>query len=101
MPSGMTRRETLAWLVSGAAMTVLAACAPTAPDPTRSAPTGQPTSAVPGPQATGQSSAAPTGGQPKPGGTLRLGMTSDLSSLEAHLLSRDQYDSVWNVWDRF
>jgi peptide/nickel transport system substrate-binding protein len=82
--AGITRRSALGWLVSAAGVSVLAACAPTAP------------AVAPGPQ-----SASPAaGGQPKPGGTLRLGMTSDLSSLEAHLLSRDQYDSVWNVWDR-
>jgi peptide/nickel transport system substrate-binding protein len=84
MSNGVSRRRALRWLASGAGLTVLAACAPT----------------TPGGAATRQPAAAPVSGQPKPGGTLRLGMTSDLSSLEGHLLSRDQYDSLWNVWDR-
>jgi peptide/nickel transport system substrate-binding protein len=36
----------------------------------------------------------------KPGGTLRLGLPDDLSGLDGHVLSRDHYDSIWNVWDR-
>jgi peptide/nickel transport system substrate-binding protein len=70
-------------LAAGAGLSVAAACAPAAPSAVSSTP-----------------AASTASGGPKPGGVLRLGMTSDLSSLEGHLLSRDQYDSIWNVWDR-
>jgi peptide/nickel transport system substrate-binding protein len=81
----ITRRRVLGLLVSGAGMALLAACgsvaAPTA-STTPVSPTTAPTAAaavggvvVPDPQATGQ---------PKSGGTLRMGIVGDLPSLDGN-----------------
>jgi ABC-type transport system substrate-binding protein len=38
--------------------------------------------------------------QPRSGGTLRLGMPIDHSSLEPHILTTGHFDTIWHVWDR-
>ena len=80
----LTRRQALELILASASAT-LAACAPTGPTQTSSS------------SATIVTTAAST---PQPGGTLRLGLPDDLSGLDGHVLSRDNYDSIWNVWDR-
>ena len=89
----LTRRRALRWLAGGAGMTLLAACGPAtpgAPAISTSAPSG--------------SQAAPantqTAGQPKTGGTLRMGMVGDLTQIEGQLIVPGALDTLWQVYDR-
>ncbi len=43
---------------------------------------------------------APQSGQPKPGGTLRIGMVGDIPTLDGHNPSAASIDTVWGVYDR-
>lgn len=90
---GVTRRSALRLLLTGAGATLLAACAPIGP---ASPPAGT----------LGTSAAAPAGtsvgqvsGQPRSGGTLRLGMAGDLTSLDGHLIIPGGFDTIWTVYD--
>jgi peptide/nickel transport system substrate-binding protein len=38
--------------------------------------------------------------QPKSGGTLRLGMVGDVSTLDGHNTTPNQFDTTWSVFDR-
>ena len=40
------------------------------------------------------------GGQPKSGGTLRLGMVGDVSTVDGHNTTPNQFDTTWSVFDR-
>jgi len=42
----------------------------------------------------------PAASQPKSGGTLRLGMTGDISTLDGHNTTPNQFDTSWSVFDR-
>ncbi len=42
----------------------------------------------------------PAAGAPKSGGTLRLGMVGDITTLDAHNTLPNQYDTSWQVFDR-
>jgi peptide/nickel transport system substrate-binding protein len=102
MTSGrLTRRNALRVIFTVAGGSLLAACAPaapTAPAPTVTPP--QPTSppsATVGVAATPQPAAA---AQPKSGGTLRLGMVGDVSTLDGHNTTPNQFDTTWSVFDR-
>ncbi|HLZ26817.1 MAG TPA: ABC transporter substrate-binding protein [Chloroflexota bacterium] len=83
--TNITRRGALRWLAAGAGVSLLAACGPAAPT------TGAPTTAPAG---------APATGQPKPGGTLRMGMVGDLTQLEGQLIIPGALDTLWQVYDR-
>ncbi|MCA1644656.1 MAG: ABC transporter substrate-binding protein [Chloroflexi bacterium] len=92
----ITRRRALRWLAAGAGMSLLAACGPSAPA-APATPLGGGTST--GAPTTAQ--AAATGsGQPKPGGTLRMGMVGDLTQLEGQLIIPGALDTLWQVYDR-
>jgi peptide/nickel transport system substrate-binding protein len=54
---------------------------------------GEPTSAT-------AATATPDSSQPKTGGTLRLALPTDLATLDPHFINRDNYDSIWHVWNR-
>jgi peptide/nickel transport system substrate-binding protein len=50
-----------------------------------------------------QVAAQPTsqnGAQPKSGATLRLGMVGDVSTLDGHNTTPNQFDTTWSVFDR-
>ncbi len=51
-------------------------------------------------QATPAATPQPAVGQPKSGGTLRLGMSGDVSTLDGHNTTPNQYDTTWSVFDR-
>ena len=110
----ITRRNALRGLTGGAVLALLAACTPTAPGaPAASAPT----SAVAPPPATLTPAAAPTiaiaatqpstpapaptqSGAPNHGGTLRLGVPTDITGLDGHLIAAPATDTLWQVFDR-
>ena len=124
----MNRRVALQYLLSGTAMALLAACtsAPAAPAPATSAPTAPPKptappaaptspptptaagatsstsapTALPQPAAATVQPAAQAGAQPKTGGTLRLGMVGDVSTLDGHNTTPNQFDTTWSVFNR-
>jgi peptide/nickel transport system substrate-binding protein len=72
-------------------MGLLAACGPTTP-------------ATPAPTTAGSAQTAPaattTSGQPKTGGTLRMGMVGDLTQLEGQLIIPGALDTLWQIYDR-
>jgi peptide/nickel transport system substrate-binding protein len=78
--SGLDRRALVQLLGAGAGLAVLAACG--------------------GEESTNAPAPAAAVGQPKPGGTLRFGMLSDLTSLEPHVFITDHTDTIWQVWER-
>src|SRR5579859_96801 len=96
----LTRRRTLQLLVSGAGLGLLVACGPAEPVPNATtAPGPAPTSAaqpatavVTGPTASGT--------QPKSGGTLRFGLSGDLTTLDPHVIIPGGFDTLWQVYDR-
>src|SRR5690242_1303242 len=99
----MTRRGTLRLLILGAGLGMLEACGPTAPSSTATsaaAPTPangpKPTSVVAAPAG----SAATPAAQPKTGGTLRFGLSGDLTSLDPHVIVPGGFDTLWQVYDR-
>src|SRR5215207_6322588 len=101
----LNRRAALQLLLSGTGVALLSACtsaqAPAAPTvaPTAAPKPTQPpvqVAATPTPAAKPQTSAA----QPKSGGTLRLGMVGDVSTLDGHNTTPNQFDTTWSVFDR-
>lgn len=97
---GITRRGALRLLISSAGLGLLVACGRAAPAST------PPPATVPAPttatQPTGEVGAAPTrtAVQPKPGGTLRFGLSGDLTTLDPHVIIPGGFDTLWQVYDR-
>ncbi|MBV9133159.1 MAG: ABC transporter substrate-binding protein [Chloroflexi bacterium] len=101
----MDRRLALRFLVGGGSAMLLAACtsAPVAPTAAPANPTSAPQpAATVGAAAQPADTAKPTGAQaqPKSGGTLRLGMVGDVSTLDGHNTTPNQFDTTWSVFDR-
>ncbi|MBV9325293.1 MAG: ABC transporter substrate-binding protein [Chloroflexi bacterium] len=85
-PKRVRRRAALRMMAHGAAMVALAACGtsvPSSPAVSVASPTA---AAPPGSAATG-TSATPAAAPRKTGGTLRIGVPADISSLDAHTSS--------------
>ncbi len=125
----VSRRTVLAWAVGAAGVSLVAACgAPAAPVLTPAPPAAPttaaavPTSAAPAPTAA-PAAAAPvpttaptvpatavvaatpnptvaTTVTPKTGGTLIWGIGSDIASLDGHLLTSTNYETVFRAYDR-
>ncbi|MBV9895745.1 MAG: ABC transporter substrate-binding protein [Chloroflexi bacterium] len=101
----MDRRLALRFLVGGGSAMLLAACtsAPVAPTAAPANPTSAPQpAATVGAAAQPAATAKPTAtqAQPKSGGTLRLGMVGDVSTLDGHNTTPNQFDTTWSVFDR-
>ena len=101
----MDRRLALRFLVGGGSAMLLAACtsAPVAPTAAPANPTSAPQpAATVGAAAQPADTAKPTGAQaqPKSAGTLRLGMVGDVSTLDGHNTTPNQFDTTWSVFDR-
>jgi peptide/nickel transport system substrate-binding protein len=98
MPSlSVTRRQALAILCSGAGALVVAACGSAIPASTST------NTAVPGAASQGAGTApvaTPPSAQPKTGGSLRLGRTDDLSTLEPHALAPGPRAMLFMIFDR-
>jgi len=124
----LNRRRAITLLLSGAGVSVLAACgvgtapsqpaptaapaAPAAPTPTAAAaakpaattaPASAPTAAAAQPTvAVSAPTPAPAagGGQPKSGGTLRVGVPTDIVTLDPVVRGGAPYESTWLTFDR-
>jgi peptide/nickel transport system substrate-binding protein len=99
-PVTISRRAALRLVWSGAGLALLSACTPPAP---AAPPAVAPTVPSGPPAATVKSTTAPpatTVPQPKAGGTLRLGMVGDISTLDGHNTTPNQFDTTWSVFDR-
>ena len=102
----MTRRGTLRLLILGTGLGMLEACGPIAPSSTATTATtaAAPTlSSVPKPTSVAAApvgSAATPAAQPKTGGTLRFGLSGDLTSLDPHVIVPGGFDTLWQVYDR-
>jgi peptide/nickel transport system substrate-binding protein len=95
-----TRRSALRLLVSGAGLGLLVACGPSAPaSSATSAPAQAPTSAAQPATAVGTTTTS-AGTQPKAGGSLRFGLSGDLTSLDPHVIVPGGFDTLWQVYDR-
>ncbi|HEX8968866.1 MAG TPA: ABC transporter substrate-binding protein [Chloroflexota bacterium] len=82
-PHAMSRRAALALVLTGAGAAAIAACTP-APQ------------AAPPPAA----SEAPTTDQPRPGGTLRMGLPAEPANVDGHTRTPGAAESVWLAFDR-
>ncbi len=109
MPNTYRRRKALGLILKGAGVTLLAACAPAQTTPTPVSPAATPPPQTPALQVTAATSVTPpslaaaatnVGRQPKAGGTLRLGVPSDIGSLDGYLATVISFDTTWLVWDR-
>lgn len=126
----LSRRRALRLLISGAGLSILAACAPAPaptsaptkptepPKPAAPAPTSAPTSppaaqakpteptkpAAPAPTLPTSGQAVPVAkptAQPKTGGTLRIAIPADIAYLDGHYRPTPAgYESLWNAFDR-
>src|SRR5918911_1597103 len=90
-----TRRRVLAVSLGSAALGLVAACGPIAPANPQSAPAP----AGGGPNVSVNQPGAPAG-QPKRGGTLRIGRSNEPSNLDPHLISPYALHSTWMALDR-
>jgi peptide/nickel transport system substrate-binding protein len=68
--------------------------------PSTGAPPPTPASAGAAAQPTAVSALSAATAQPKSGGTLHLGMIQDVTTLDAHNSTPNQYDTTWSVFDR-
>src|SRR5690348_5602919 len=93
----LNRRHVLKLGLGTAALRVVAACAPIAPPnaPARSTP-----SSVNGGASTTPNAPPTPAGQPKRGGTLRIGRSNEPSNLDPHLISPYGLHSTWMAVDR-
>ena len=89
-------RRTILKLLGGAAVGLLAACAPIGPS---SPGAGSTTGAVPASGTATQSAAQPAAEQPRPGGTLRIGLTSEPANLDPHLVGGTSVATSWLAFD--
>lgn len=103
MPSHLSRRTVLHLLGGGVGLSLLAACAPTAPSssaPTSAAAPSKPTVSSGNTPAAAVSTPASVGAQPpKAGGSLHIGMNGELTSLDGHRLSPQNSQTVFAVFD--
>ncbi len=98
MPVLVKRRHVLKLGLGTAALGVVAACAPIAP---ANAPRTSTPAQASGSAASSTANAAPTpSGQPKRGGTLRIGRSNEPSNLDPHLISPYGLHSTWMAVDR-
>ncbi|MBI2756568.1 MAG: ABC transporter substrate-binding protein [Chloroflexi bacterium] len=100
----LDRRAALRLAFGASTASLLAACAPIAP----AAPTAQPPAKPAGSTATTTTGAspvsaapsAPAAAQPRSGGTLRVGIGADLTTLDAHFVGNSWFDTTWQAYDR-
>src|SRR5262245_36182689 len=99
MHTGVSRRHALRLVASGAGLALLAACSPAGqPAPASTVPPAPPQSSGATPVAT--TPAAKPAAQPTRGGTLRLGIVGDLSTLDPNFPTPVAYSSLWQAFDR-
>ncbi len=102
MENGLTRRVVLRLLGLGAAAGVLSACGPSAPSassPTSApAPAATPSGATVSVSQPTSAPAASASGQPKRGGSLRVGQIGDAARLDGQLVTT--VDATWMPFDR-
>src|SRR5499427_8476225 len=94
----MDRRTALRLVVSGASTALLAACSASPATPTVAP--ANPTASQPAVTVEPKPQPTTTQAQPKSGGTLRLGMVGDVSTLDGHNTTPNQFDTTWSVFDR-
>ncbi len=100
-------------LLHGAALALVAACTPSrssgsevvavlTPAPTASgaAPAARSTASTPSETPPPAASMAAQSPLPKTGGILRLGIPSDIGSLDGYLATVISFDTTWLIWDR-
>ena len=106
----LSRRRALRLFGGGAALALLAACAPltpAAPSPTAAPPaaarpaTSPANTAAPATQPTPAPAAQPTTpAAAKRGGSLRIGIPADITGLDGHLIAAPATNTLWQVFDR-
>jgi peptide/nickel transport system substrate-binding protein len=115
VPPKITRREALATLAAASSLALFAACSGPAAGPA-AAPVVPTTASVPTPAGQPQDKAAAAGflpvgpgptspdplhpwtGQPRAGGSLRMGSLGDLPNLDGHFINGS--NTLYPVWDR-
>jgi peptide/nickel transport system substrate-binding protein len=105
----LTRRTVLQQFFAGAGLALLSACASTVPavQPTSAPPAAKPgggpapTPAAPATTAPAALAANPTEAPAiKRGGSLRIGIPTDITGLDGHLIASPATNTLWHVFDR-
>ncbi|MDE3078295.1 MAG: ABC transporter substrate-binding protein, partial [Chloroflexota bacterium] len=100
----ISRREALRLAGVGLAATLLAGCGSASPSSPAASGTSQPSAPASSPSTSASVGASlasqPASAAPKSGGTLRLGLGSDVTTLEGQLIIPGALDTVWLVFDR-
>src|SRR5690349_10855067 len=78
----LSRRSALGFFASSMGTALVVACTPTAPTAPTSPPAAKPSTAAPPVTAAQSSTPEAVRGQPKTGGTLRIGVPSDIVTLD-------------------
>src|SRR5688572_14035969 len=107
--SRLSRRRALILVFNlSAAATLLSACGPTAPSAAPTTSPAKPAAAPPAPAASAPTpaasaptpaSAAASAGQPKTGGTLRVGVIGDVATLDGHSWGPKNGFSIFMIYD--
>src|SRR5713226_9633749 len=100
MTQVMTRRQVVQLLALGAGAGVIAACGgvpPAPPAATTAAVAATPAAAV---AVTPAAAPKPAAGQPKSGGTVRVGVPTDIVTLDGLVRGGAPYESTWLIYDR-
>jgi peptide/nickel transport system substrate-binding protein len=101
--SQLSRRAAVRLLVAGSAMAVLTACGPAAPPAAPVATVGPPApsgTATAPPAAVAATPTVQSIAQPRTGGTLRLAIPADITSLDGHISSTSLSVTTGNLFDR-
>jgi peptide/nickel transport system substrate-binding protein len=106
----LTRRTALRRLIGGAGVALLAACGPIAPAsppavaPTAASPAGALTPGAAAQPASAAVAAATTAATEqaviKRSGSLRIGIPTDITGLDGHLIAAPATNTLWQVFDR-
>jgi ABC-type transport system substrate-binding protein len=100
----MTRRHAVRLLALGAGAGVVAACSGVPQAPPAATPVAVSAVAVSATpvavSATPAAAATPVAGQPKTGGTLKVGVPNDIVTLDGLVRGGAPYESIWLIYDR-
>src|SRR5689334_6313027 len=92
----MSRRRALEWLAGGAGTAFVAACSVAAPR--SQSPVTVVSSVASSPTTSTAPASQSSASQPRRGGTLRSGITGNITTLDGTFTGVNQYETVWLIY---